>query len=104
MPAAACAQAPSNRRQFRALPPEGRGGACEQPPAQLRQQPTSHLYEELERRPQGGPVVFAPELEFAEDGDPTDDRTVLRPEGRERMASGRLELTRPVSWRSWGTR
>jgi catalase len=73
-----------------------------QPLAQLRERPVDHLYEELERRLQGGPVAFTLELEFAEDGDPTDDCTVLWPEGRERITIGRLELTRPISLEELG--
>jgi hypothetical protein len=77
-------------------------GLASQPLAQLRQQPADYLYEELERRLLGGPVAFTLELEFAEDGDPTDDCTVLWPEGRERVTIGRLELTRPTSLEELG--
>jgi catalase len=72
-------------------------GLASQELAQLRQQPADYLYDELERRLQDGPVTFTLELELAGDGDPTDDCTVLWPEGRERVTIGRLELTRATS-------
>ena len=51
------------------------------------------LREELEGRLRMGPVAFRILLQLAEPGDPTDDVTVLWPEGRALVELGLLEIT-----------
>lgn len=64
---------------------------------ELRQRPLDYLYEELEERLKDAPVAFNLVLQLAEDGDVTDDSTVLWSESRRRVTIGRLELTRLTS-------
>jgi catalase len=53
----------------------------------------SFLREELEGRLRTGSVAFRLLLQLAEAGDPTDDVTMLWPEGRPLVELGRLEVT-----------
>lgn len=68
-----------------------------QPPADLGQENTDVLYKELDERLTKEPVSFDLELELAEPGDPLNDATALWPEGRQRVAIGRLTLTGPIT-------
>ena len=76
---------------------EPEAGIAGQPVEQLEKQPHDYLYEELEGRLRTGPVAFRLELELAQEGDVVDDPSVMWPEGRERVAVGRLELVRSIS-------
>jgi len=76
---------------------EPQAGVATQPLEELAKRPLHHLYEEFERRLLAGPVVFRLELELAREGDPVDDPSAIWPDGRERVAVGRLELLRPIT-------
>jgi catalase len=76
---------------------EPEAGVAGQPVEELAKQPNAYLYEEFERRLLAGPVAFRLELELAQDGDPVDDPSAMWPDGRERVAVGRLELIRPIT-------
>ena len=76
---------------------EPEAGVAGQPVEELAKQPNDYLYEEFERRLLAGPVAFRLELELAQDGDPVDDPSAMWPDGRERVAVGRLELIRPIT-------
>lgn len=55
--------------------------------------PRDYLAREIAERLESGSVAFSLEAEVAEEGDPTEDPTAAWPDGRERVAMGRLELT-----------
>ena len=76
---------------------EPEAGVAGQPVEELAKQPNDYLYEEFERRLLAGPVAFRLELELAQDGDPVDDPSAMWPDGRKRVAVGRLELIRPIT-------
>lgn len=76
---------------------EPEAGVVGESVAELQARPREYLYQELEERLGYGPVTFSLVLELAEDGDPTDDSTVLWPEPRKRVVVGRLEVMRPTS-------
>jgi catalase len=76
---------------------EPEAGEAGQSPEELAKQPHDYLYEELEQRLLKDPVAFRLELEFAQDGDPVDDPSVMWPEGRERVVVGRMEVRRPTT-------
>lgn len=73
---------------------EPEAGVAGESVEELQRRPQDYLYQELEERLRSGAVVFTLVLELAADGDATDDSTALWPETRERVAAGRLELTR----------
>jgi catalase len=81
---------------------EPEAGVAGQPLAESAKQPHDYLYEELEGRLRGGPVVFRLELELAQEGDPVDDPSAMWPDGRERSVVGRLELFRPIAQEELG--
>jgi len=62
------------------------------------------LFKEFDERLLQQPARFDLTLEFAERGDPLDDATALWPEGRRRMAIGRLTLTAPTNEAEIGDR
>lgn len=68
-----------------------------QPVAALAEQPADVLYGEFESRLAEGSAAFDLVLEIAELGDPLDDATALWPEGRRRVAIGRLEVLVPIA-------
>jgi catalase len=59
--------------------------------------PDGYLFTELEQRIAKGPVSFTLMLELGEPGDRTDDATYVWPEGRKRVAIGRLTLVGPIT-------
>ncbi|MFM8747387.1 MAG: catalase [Aestuariivirga sp.] len=59
--------------------------------------PRDYLFTEMQERIKKGPVRFTLELEIGEEGDPLDDPTALWPEGRKRVAVGKLELVARTS-------
>jgi len=64
-----------------------------------------YLTAELDYRLLQGPVGFTMWVQLGEDEDPTDDPTVVWPEGRPEIAAGRLELTGPVEEQEqWSSR
>lgn len=81
---------------------EPEAGVAGESVEELQKRPLDYLYEELEARLEGGPVAFNLVLELAENGDATDDSTVLWPESRRRVTVGRLELTRRTSQEELG--
>lgn len=72
-------------------------GVKGQPVAVLAEQPADVLYRELEARLVAAPVAFDLVLEIAEPDDPLDDATALWPEGRRRVAIGRLTVEAPMA-------
>ncbi|GLU55179.1 catalase-related peroxidase [Dyadobacter frigoris] len=68
-----------------------------QPVEVLTNEGLAVLYEELEDRFKHEPVGFDLVLELAEVGDPLNDATALWPEGRTRIAIGRLTLTGTIT-------
>jgi len=62
-------------------------------PDEASKRSSNFLREELESRLQKAPVVFRLLLQFAKEGDPTDDATALWPADRPLVELGRLELT-----------
>jgi catalase len=62
------------------------------------------LFKEFDERLLQQPARFDLTLEFAERGDLLDDATALWPEGRRRMAIGRLTLTAPTNEAEIGDR
>lgn len=59
--------------------------------------PHDYLFQEMEQRIKREPVAYTMWIEIGEDGDPLDDPTALWPEGRRRVAVGRLELVAKTS-------
>jgi catalase len=76
---------------------EPTAGVASQSIEALRQQPPTHLFEELEARLRQGPVTFDLVLQLAGEGDPTDDANAPWPDDRPRVTVGQLVLTRPTS-------
>lgn len=74
------------------IPEDGGEAFLEESDANAR--PPDYLEAEPGARFEAGPIVFLLELELAEPGDPVDDPTAVWPDGRERIAMGRLELDR----------
>jgi catalase len=72
-------------------------GVAGQTVAELQQHPNNHLFEEMARRVEQGPVKFVLKLELAEPGDPLDDATAIWPDGREMVTVGHLEVVAPTS-------
>lgn len=64
---------------------------------ELQSRPQDSLFRELEDRLRRAAAVFTLALELAEEGDPTDDPTVLWPEGRQMVTIGSLEVAKPVT-------
>lgn len=77
-------------------------GVAGQPVEKLSTQDVGILFAELDERLESAPVEFELELELAEPGDPLDDVTALWPEGRRRVAIGRLRLTAPTTEAEYG--
>jgi catalase len=76
---------------------EPEAGDAGQPLEELRKQPPSYLFEELEARLRKAPVVFNLVLQLAKDGDPIEDPTALWPDDRPRVTIGRLEIIRTTT-------
>jgi catalase len=72
---------------------EPEAGEANLSPDDASKRSANFLREELESRLQKGPVAFRLLLQLAEQGDPTDDVTVLWPADRRRVELGRLEVT-----------
>lgn len=76
---------------------EPEAGVAGQPIEDLRKQPPSYLFEELEERLRQGPVKFNLVLQLAGAGDPLDDANAPWPDDRPRVTVGQLALTRPTT-------
>jgi len=61
-----------------------------------------YLQDDLAARLSRGPVGFTVIAQLAEDGDPTDDPTVVWPDDRPRVTLGHLEVTEPAHDREQG--
>lgn len=73
-----------------------------QPVQQLAHQDVSTLFNEMDERLKENPSEFELELELAEPGDVLDDATLLWPEGRKRIAIGRLIISAPTTEQEFG--
>jgi catalase len=62
------------------------------PPAELPGLDANYLFDELEPRLAGGPVVFKLAVQVAEEGDVTDNATVVWPEEREVVELGEIRI------------
>lgn len=76
---------------------EPEAGIAGQPVADMAQQPSNFLFDELERRLGQATVAFKLDLQMAQEDDPLDDPSAFWPEDRERITVGRLELNRPIT-------
>jgi catalase len=62
-------------------------------PEEAEAKSPDYLEDDLRERMAAGPIVFALQLQLAEEGDATDDPTVQWPDEREIVELGRLEVT-----------
>jgi len=76
---------------------ESEAGVAGQTLEELQKQSPSYLFEELEARLRKAPVIFNLVLQLAQEGDITDDPTVLWPADRPRVTIGRLEIIRTTT-------
>ena len=81
---------------------EPEAGVAGQPVEELLKKPHDYLFDEFEARLQQNTVEFRLDLQFAQEGDPVHDPSLVWPEDRERVTVGRLELTGPITLQEIG--